>query len=47
MPAVAMSALAVNTSPAEKIAIAGLLVLVLVALAIWAKRRQGRGLDCA
>jgi hypothetical protein len=43
LPAVAMSTVAVNTTPAEKIAILGLLVLVSVALAIWATRRRGRG----
>jgi len=43
VPAVAMSAVAVNTSQAEKIAILGLLVLVSVALAIWATRRRGNG----
>jgi len=43
LPAVAMSTVAVNTSPAEKTAIAGLLVLVSVALAVRAKRRRGRG----
>ncbi len=43
VPAVAMSAVAVNTTPAEKTAIIGLLVLVSVALAIWARRRRGRG----
>jgi len=42
VPAVAMSAVAVNTTPAEKAAIAGLLVLVSVALAVWAKRRRDR-----
>jgi hypothetical protein len=42
-PAVAMSTLAVNTTPAEKAAIAGLLVLISVALAVWATRRRGRG----
>ena len=42
MPAVAMSTIAVNTSSAGKIAIAGLLVLVSVALAIWATRRRGK-----
>jgi alpha-tubulin suppressor-like RCC1 family protein len=42
-PAVAMSTVAVNTTPAEKTAIVGLLALVSVALAIWAKRRRGRG----
>jgi len=43
VPAVAMSAIAVNTTPAEKAAILGLLVLVSAALAIWAKRRRGGG----
>jgi alpha-tubulin suppressor-like RCC1 family protein len=43
VPAVAMSTVAVNTTPAEKAAIVGLVALVSVALAIWAKRRRGRG----
>jgi hypothetical protein len=43
VPAVAMSAIAVNTTPAEKMAIIGLLALIAVALAVWAKRRLGRG----
>jgi hypothetical protein len=43
LPAVAMSAAAVNTTVAEKMAIAGLLVLASVALAVWAKRPRGRG----
>ena len=43
VPAVAMSTVAVNTTPAEKIAIIGLLALVSVAVAIWATRRRGRG----
>jgi len=43
LPAVAMSAIAVNTTPSEKAAIIGLLVLVSVAVAIWATRRRGRG----
>jgi hypothetical protein len=41
-PAVAMSTVAVNTTPAEKAAIIGLLVLVSVALAVWAMRRRRR-----
>ncbi len=41
LPAVAVSAVAVNTTPAEKMAIAGLLVLVSVALAVWATRLRG------
>jgi hypothetical protein len=43
LPAVTMSAVVVNTTPAEKIAIVGLVALVSVALAVWAKRRRGRG----
>jgi uncharacterized repeat protein (TIGR02543 family) len=42
LPAVAMSTVAVNTTPAEKMAIVGLLALVSVALAVWAIRRQRR-----
>jgi hypothetical protein len=42
-PAVAMSTVAVNTSLAEKVAIAGLLVLLSVALAMWATRRRHKG----
>ncbi|MFC1911182.1 X2-like carbohydrate binding domain-containing protein [Chloroflexota bacterium] len=41
LPAVAMSAVAVNTTPVEKTAIIGLLVLV--AVAIWATRQRRRG----
>ena len=43
VPAVAMSIVAVNTSPAEKALIVGLVVLVSVALAVWATRRRRRG----
>jgi hypothetical protein len=42
-PAVTMSTVAVNTSPAEKAAIVGCVVLFSVALTIWATRRRGRG----
>jgi len=42
LPAVAMSVVVVNTSPAEKIAIIGLLALVSVGLAVWATKRRGR-----
>jgi hypothetical protein len=42
-PAVAMSTLAVNTAPAEKAAIVGLLVLVSVALVVRTIKRRGRG----
>jgi hypothetical protein len=38
LPAVAISTVAVNTTPAEKMAIVGLL-----ALAVWVTRRRGRG----
>ena len=47
LPAVAMSAIAVNTTPTEKAAIAGLLVLVSVAVAVRATRRRGRGPEYA
>jgi hypothetical protein len=44
VPAVAISTVVVNTSVADKAAIAGLLVLGPVALAaLWATRRRGRG----
>jgi hypothetical protein len=43
LPAVAMSTVAVNTTTAEKMVILGLLVLVSVAVAIWATRRRSRG----
>jgi uncharacterized repeat protein (TIGR02543 family) len=43
VPAVAMSTIAVHTSPVEKTAIISLLMLVSVAVAIWATRRRGRG----
>jgi len=43
VPVVAMSTVAVNTSPAEKAAIIGLVVLVCVALAVWATWRRRRG----
>jgi hypothetical protein len=43
LPAVAISTVAVNTSPAEKMAIIGFLVLASVAVAVWLARRRGRG----
>jgi hypothetical protein len=43
LPAVAMSAVAVNTTTLEKMVIVGLLVLVSAAVAVWATRRRGRG----
>ena len=42
LPTVVMSSVAVNTTPAEEIAILALLVLVSVAVAVWATRRRGR-----
>jgi hypothetical protein len=47
VPAVAMSTVTVNTTPAEKAAIVESVVLVSVALAVWAKRRRGRGPEYA
>ena len=43
VPAVAMSTVAVNTTPVQKAAILGVLALVVVALAVWATKRRGRG----
>jgi hypothetical protein len=43
VPAVAMGTVAVNTTPAEKMVILGLLALVSVVLVVWAKRRRGKG----
>ena len=43
LPAVAVSALAVNTTPVEKMVVIGLLALVVVAVAVWATRRRRRG----
>jgi hypothetical protein len=43
LPAVVMSTIAVNTTPVEKMAVIGLLVLVSVSVAVWATRRRGRG----
>ncbi len=42
LPAVIMSTIVVNTTPAEKVVIVGLLVLVSLAVSIWATRRRGR-----
>jgi len=42
VPAVAMSTVAVSTTPAEKAAILGLSVLISVALAIWVTRRRAK-----
>jgi hypothetical protein len=44
LPVVAMSVVAVNTTPAEKTTIVGSLVLALVVLAVWAIRRRRREL---
>jgi len=46
VPAVAISTAAVNTSAAEKTAIVGLLVLISVAVTVWAKRRRSRRPIC-
>jgi uncharacterized repeat protein (TIGR02543 family) len=46
-PAVVMSTLAVSTSPLEKAAIVGLLVLFSVALAVWLARKRDKGLQYA
>jgi uncharacterized repeat protein (TIGR01451 family) len=43
VPVVVMSTIAVNTTPTEKMAILGSLVLVSVALAIWVMRRRDKG----
>jgi len=43
LPAVAMSTVAINTTSAEKVAIVGSLALVSVALAVWLRRRRGKG----
>jgi len=45
LPAVAVSAVVVNTTPAEKMGVVGLLVLVSVALAIWVMKRRRKGLE--
>ncbi len=42
LPAVAMSTLAVNTTPVEKAAIVSFLVFISITLAIWVIRRQRR-----
>jgi hypothetical protein len=47
VPAVAMSTVVVYTTPAEKMAMIGLLVLVSVAVAIWVTRRRGRSPEYA
>ncbi len=43
LPAVGISSVVVNTTRVEKMAIVGLLVLVSVAVAVWATRRRARG----
>lgn len=43
VPAVVMSTVAVSTTPIEKMAIVGLLVLISVAVVIWTTRRRKRG----
>jgi hypothetical protein len=46
VPAVAVSTIAINTTPSQKVAIISLLVLVSVAVAVWATRRQSRRPKC-
>jgi len=46
VPVVAMSTVVVNTTIGEKMAIVGLLVLVSVAVPIWATRRRRRDTEC-
>jgi len=41
--AVAMSTVAINTTSAEKVAIVGSLAFVSIALAVWLRRRRGKG----
>jgi len=43
LPAVAMSTVAVNTTPAQKVAIVASLALVSVAIAVWLNKRRGKG----
>ncbi len=43
LPAVGLSEVAVNTTSAEKMAIVGSLALASVLLAMWARKRQGKG----
>jgi MYXO-CTERM domain-containing protein len=43
LPAVAMSTVVVGTTASEKTAIIGLLALVSVAVALWTRRRRGKG----
>jgi hypothetical protein len=47
LPAVVMSTIAVNTGPAERMAMASLLVLASLALVVWATRRRGKSPDYA
>jgi hypothetical protein len=46
VPAVAMSTVAVNTTPTQKVAIISLLVLVSVAVAVWVTRQRSRRQKC-
>jgi hypothetical protein len=46
LPAVAMSTVTVNTSPAEKAGVIGLLVLIATAVTIRARRKRGNGPEC-
>jgi Mg2+/citrate symporter len=40
---VAISTVAVGATPAQKMAIVGFLALVFALLAVWAKKRRGKG----
>jgi hypothetical protein len=42
LPAVAMITIVINTTPVEKAAIVGLLMLVSMALAVWITKQRGR-----
>jgi uncharacterized repeat protein (TIGR02543 family) len=46
VPAVAMSTVAIDTTPTQKVAIISLLVLVSVAVAVWATRQRSRRQKC-
>jgi hypothetical protein len=47
LPAVSMSTVAVNTTQVEKIAVAGFLALISVAVVVRAARQRGKNQDCA
>jgi len=47
LPAVAMSTVAVNTTSAEMMTIAGGLALVSIILAMWLRKRRSKGSLCS